>query len=113
MRHRLCATHEITDPGARGFSLMLESGPLDLFIVCSKGEFRAWRNSCPHRGTPLDWNPDEFLDDECEHIVCATHGAFFDIENGRCLSGPCNGQGLTPLRLVAENGSLFLETDQD
>ena len=111
--HRLCTTSDLADPGSRAFSLMLDSGPLDLFVVRRDGQFHAWRNSCPHRGTPLDWNPDEFLDDEGEHIVCATHGALFDIENGICLMGPCSGQGLSPLKVLEGNGELFLEVDPD
>jgi nitrite reductase/ring-hydroxylating ferredoxin subunit len=103
---------ELKDPGSRGFSLTLESGPLDLFVVCNKGEYRAWLNSCPHRGTPLEWTPDDFLDDEGKHIVCATHGAIFDINNGICLMGPCSGQGLKPLQLLVRDETLFLETDQ-
>ena len=110
--HKLCLLGELEDPGSRGFSLMLETGPLDLFVVCSEGEYRAWLNSCPHRGTPLEWMPDDFLDDEGKHIVCATHGAFFDIKSGACLMGPCSGQGLKPLKLLVRDEALFLETDQ-
>jgi nitrite reductase/ring-hydroxylating ferredoxin subunit len=53
-------------------------------------------NRCPHVGTPLDWAENEFLDREGRHIVCATHGALFRIDDGRCVAGPCQGDRLEP-----------------
>lgn len=46
-------------------------------------------NRCPHTGAPLDWMPDQFLDAEGEYIICAVHGALFEIDSGRCVYGPC------------------------
>jgi len=52
---------------------------------------------CPHRGVPLEWQPDQFLDPSASLIQCATHGALFLIESGECVAGPCAGQFLTAL----------------
>ena len=38
--------------------------------------------------------PDQFLSADLQLIVCATHGAQFEIHTGRCVSGPCLGQSL-------------------
>lgn len=54
-------------------------------------------NRCPHRGIPLEWQPDQFLDSSASLIQCATHGALFLIESGECIAGPCAGQSLTAL----------------
>ena len=54
-------------------------------------------NSCPHIGTPLDWTPDRFLSADGRRIVCATHGAEFQIADGLCIRGPCHGDRLEPV----------------
>ena len=43
------------------------------------GEVRAWRNVCPHAGRRLDWAPGKFLKSKEGHLVCAAHGASFEL----------------------------------
>ena len=95
---RLCAIEDVPDGGARGFRLD-PGDPTSLrVIVLRQGDaIRVYRNRCPHRGTPLDWMPDRFLDAAGEHLVCSTHGALFRLEDGHCVAGPCAGEGLEPL----------------
>ena len=50
-----------------------------LFVVRTGATVRAYENSCPHTGGPLDWVPDQFLTREKDMILCATHGALFRI----------------------------------
>ncbi|PIP03003.1 MAG: hypothetical protein COX55_02190 [Zetaproteobacteria bacterium CG23_combo_of_CG06-09_8_20_14_all_54_7] len=59
------------------------------FLICHKGRLQAWKNECPHAGSPLDWIPGRFFSEDGEHLVCHTHHAIFDPESGDCLSGPC------------------------
>jgi nitrite reductase/ring-hydroxylating ferredoxin subunit len=54
-------------------------------------------NVCPHQGRPLNWAPNQFLKDDAGRLVCAAHGAVFELETGRCVSGPCQNAGLTAL----------------
>ena len=37
-------------------------------------------------------------------ILCATHGAAFEIETGSCVSGPCEGDSLTPYPVTVVDG---------
>jgi len=67
------------------------------FITCYQGKLRAWRNHCPHTGSPLDWIPGRFYNDAGDQLVCHTHGAHFDPLSGDCTSGPCP-RGLFPLQ---------------
>ncbi|HHB11610.1 MAG TPA: Rieske (2Fe-2S) protein [Chromatiales bacterium] len=106
-RIRLCGLDEIPDPGARGFRVTCSSGALDIFVVRVDGHVRAYVNRCPHRGTPLDWEPDQFLDPETTEIVCATHGARFRPSDGACLVGPCRGRGLDPVPVETESDVLY------
>ncbi len=58
-----------------------------------EGEVRAFRNRCPHWGTPLD-QAGEPVDTSRGEVVCPMHGARFVAESGECVSGPCVGDHL-------------------
>jgi len=59
------------------------------FLICFNGQLRAWRNVCPHAGSPLDWIPGQFFSEDGTQLVCHTHGACFDPASGDSLAGPC------------------------
>lgn len=93
----LCRLEEIEDGEGKGFVLGSGTARRELFVLREGRRLRAYVNACPHAGTPLDWQPDRFLDAGGSHILCATHGALFEIETGLCIAGPCKGDSLTPL----------------
>ena len=107
-RHRLCSLNDLSDPGSRGCSVELAHGRLEIFIVRKYGELRAYRNVCPHTGVSLDWMPHRFLNAEQTLIICATHGALFEIDSGLCVAGPCLGDSLTPVRIEVVDGEIML-----
>ncbi|MFN2309301.1 MAG: Rieske (2Fe-2S) protein [Gammaproteobacteria bacterium] len=103
-RLRLCRLEALPDPGARGFCLHADAGVRDIFVVRRGETVFAYLNHCPHTGSPLDWQPDQFLNPERSLIQCATHAALFRIEDGHCLAGPCAGQALTPVAVTLIDG---------
>lgn len=108
----LCRLDEIPDGAAKGFRLRDAAGrEVRIFAVRRGGFAFAYVNRCPHRGTPLDWAPDQLLDEAGRRLVCATHGAQFRIEDGVCLAGPCVGDQLTPVPLALEDGVLYAPTE--
>ncbi|MGB5260109.1 MAG: Rieske 2Fe-2S domain-containing protein [Gammaproteobacteria bacterium] len=104
----LCAFDELQDPGSKGITIMCDARPFDLFVVRQGGEVRAYLNSCPHTGGPLDWVEDQFLSIDRRYIQCATHDALFRWEDGTCVAGPCAGDALTALPAVIEEGEVLL-----
>ena len=90
---RLCAPDELPEAQSRGFDVE----DMQLFAVRKGGEVFVYRNRCPHRGVPLEWQADQFLDPSASLIQCARHGALFLIESGECVAGPCEGQTLRPI----------------
>jgi|TARA_B110000971_G_scaffold216773_1_gene252336 nitrite reductase/ring-hydroxylating ferredoxin subunit len=64
------------------------------FVIHYQGNFYAYQNQCMHLEVELDWKENDFLDDEGRLIVCATHGALYNPEDGNCISGPCQGKKL-------------------
>jgi nitrite reductase/ring-hydroxylating ferredoxin subunit len=67
------------------------------FIVNHHGRHYAYVNRCPHAGTPLDSWPNEFFTEDGRFLICATHGAVFEPDSGRCIEGPCPGARLESL----------------
>lgn len=111
MLHPLCHITDIADPGAKGFSLKQGRKERLLFIVKKDDQVYAYENQCPHAGINLEWQEDDFLDMDKAHIQCSVHGALFKIENGDCLGGPCNGEGLTPVETeIDSDGTIFLRS---
>jgi nitrite reductase/ring-hydroxylating ferredoxin subunit len=106
----VCRLDEIADGGAKGLVLPDADGRTLRVIALRTGDaVIAYRNRCPHRGTPLDIRPDDFLDRDGRHIVCSTHGAIFRREDGYCIAGPCAGDRLEPLAVRVENGVVLVD----
>lgn len=68
-------------------------------LLLREGEtLKAWHNACPHAGRRLDYAPGRFLMAGGK-LVCAAHGAQFELADGRCVDGPGRGGGLTPIEV--------------
>jgi nitrite reductase/ring-hydroxylating ferredoxin subunit len=93
---RLCHVDELPDGGARGFD-PFERGCDTVFAVRRGTTVRVWADRCPHHGTPMPWRKDAYLNAAGDRIVCAAHGALFEIDSGACVQGPCLGDRLRPV----------------
>lgn len=111
--HILFPLAALPDGQARGFILPLAgNGPQPGFphpeqriLVVRRGDtVRGYRNICPHAGTPLDWTPDRFMSLDGRYLQCATHGALFQVEDGRCVGGPCRGKSLAAIPVTVTDG---------
>ncbi|RPH65116.1 MAG: Rieske (2Fe-2S) protein [Burkholderiales bacterium] len=78
--------------------------PSAAFVVRYDGCARAFLNRCAHLRAELDWLPGRFFDDSGLYLICATHGALYEADSGRCVAGPCSGGRLAPLRCVERDG---------
>jgi nitrite reductase/ring-hydroxylating ferredoxin subunit len=97
---RLCHCDEVPENESRGFDPTGE-GQDTVIVVHKHDRFHAWRDACPHFGdTPMAWRKDAYLNGDASKIVCAAHGAQFDIESGVCTLGPCLGQALQAVAIV-------------
>lgn len=86
-------------------------GEREWIIVHRDGNaVRAWLNVCPHQGRRLDYVPGKFLLDQGK-LVCAAHGASFELAEGRCVAGPCLGDRLRAVRLEAVGEDAFRVAD--
>lgn len=105
---KLCDLTEIEGGGSNGF-FAERDGVMESYIVLRMGEeVFVYINSCPHIGSPLDFQPGKFLSPDKTHIMCSTHGAMFRIEDGVCVSGPCVDDALTPVQFTVRDGGVYL-----
>jgi nitrite reductase/ring-hydroxylating ferredoxin subunit len=104
----ICALDALPEGRARGIKLEVEGAALALIVLRKGSRVFAYRNVCPHRGTSLDWVPDQFMSVDGAYLQCATHGALFEPETGECLAGPCRGKGLTPVAVAVQQGDVVL-----
>ena len=104
-RDALLRFDQLEDGGLHEIEARLEDNDAESLIVLREGDsVRAWLNVCPHAGRRLDWAPGRFLKDKQGHLVCAVHGATFELQGGECIAGPCRGAALRTIPVVVEDG---------
>lgn len=101
----VCSLDTIANNTAKGYDF----GDLSIFIVKKNDRIFIYKNSCPHLGIELNWQPDQFFDHEGMLIQCHTHGALFIPETGSCVAGPCMGQQLQPLPYCIDNNIIHID----
>lgn len=82
--------------------------PESLILLRAGDAVRAWLNVCPHAGRRLDWAPGRFLLSRDGHLVCAAHGASFELDGGVCVAGPCRGDALRAVAVCVDDGVVRL-----
>lgn len=99
---------QIEDGGLADVEAMLDGDAESLILHRDGASVRAWLNVCPHAGRRLDWAPGQFLKSKDGLLVCAVHGASFELQDGKCVAGPCRGDRLRPVALEVRDGSVYL-----
>ncbi|WP_313954019.1 Rieske 2Fe-2S domain-containing protein [Accumulibacter sp.] len=109
----ICLSADLLDggPGVR-FTVRVHDIEEPAFAVRWRGRAAAYLNRCGHVPVELDWQPTEFFDDSKLYLICATHGALYSPQDGRCLGGRCNGRGLTPLTVEERDGAIYLTASE-
>lgn len=106
MSRSLCRLQDIPDGEGRGFEV---EGGEDIFVVRRGDTAYGYINVCPHAASPLDWVENQFMNLDKSHILCATHGAEFRVEDGFCVLGPCRGRSLTPFAIIVRDGEVVMD----
>ena len=108
----ICAAAALEDGGRSvRFECERDGQAHAAFVVRWRGGIHAFLNYCPHRGTELDWQPGEVFEETRLYLMCATHGALFEPESGRCIAGPCQGAHLQKIPVRQEGDYVVLEHD--
>ena len=105
---RLSALNDIADGGFAEVEATIDGDAASLVLYRLGDEVRAWLNVCPHAGRRLDWAPGQFLKSKDGHLVCAAHGASFELDRGDCVAGPCRGDALRAVQVQVRDGEVWL-----
>jgi len=75
------------------------------------GETAGWLNYCQHfTHIKLDKGSGAPMRDG--EVICANHGAHFEVDSGLCTYGPCEGAYLQAIEVAVRDGGVYL-TDED
>lgn len=105
----LIALDRIADGGFAEVEAVLDGDAESLLLFRDGAQVRGWLNVCPHAGRRLDWAPGQFLRGKDGLLVCAAHGASFELVGGACVAGPCRGESLRAVPLMVRDGAVFLD----
>ena len=105
----ICDSARLSE-GGRGvrFTVRWRGEPASAFAIRYRGRVYAYLNRCAHRQVELDWDPDAFFTTDGASLICATHGARYAPDTGRCLDGPCGRSGLMALPVSEQDGQIRL-----
>lgn len=104
---KICNLEDLNETQAFGANI----NGVEYFVVKDPEDMqlKAYRNACPHLGIPLEVMPHDFLDPQHEYIVCANHGALFQIKDGLCVGGPCKNQFLKSVACDVQGEEVFIK----
>ena len=105
----LIAFNAIPDGGFAEVEAVVDGNDAEsLLLHRDSDRVRAWLNICPHAGRRLDWAPGQFLKTKEGLLVCAAHGASFELDGGTCVAGPCRGEALRPVAVAVVDAMVML-----
>lgn len=106
----LASLDRLGDGELHDIEATVDGAPESLLVLRDGDAVRAWLNICPHAGRRLDWAPGKFLRSKTGDLVCAVHGATFELGAGECIAGPCRGASLRAVALEVRDGTVWVRT---
>ena len=82
------------------------------FVVRFSGLVQGYLNRCAHVPMELDWNEGDFFESSGLYLICATRGAVYAPETGRCEGGPCRGRSLRRIEITEKDNQVFWQPDE-
>jgi nitrite reductase/ring-hydroxylating ferredoxin subunit len=104
----LARREQIENGGFAEVEVVLDGDAESLILHRDGDDVRAWLNVCPHAGRRLDWAPGKFLKSKEGLLVCAAHGAGFELAEGQCVAGPCRGDRLRAVPIELRDDAVYL-----
>ena len=109
----ICASDSLVD-GGKGirFPVSAFGGDGTGFVIRHDGRVHGYLNRCAHVPIELDWAEGEFFESSGLYLMCATHGAIYVPDTGRCAGGPCRGGSLRRISVVERDGQIYWQPDE-
>ncbi len=103
----LCYRHDLVGNNCVELNYRLEDKIFNGFICEHNGLVRAYENSCPHTGSPLNISVGQFFSNDGDTLQCRTHDARFNPKNGHCTRGPCQDAWLRQIKIVVDGDKVL------
>ncbi|MEX3932918.1 Rieske (2Fe-2S) protein [Paraburkholderia phymatum] len=115
---RICASEELVDGGIGvRHNATYAGGDAVVFFIRYDGVAYGYLNRCAHVPMEMDWSEGQFFESSGLYLMCATHGAIYAPETGKCVGGPCRGGRLRPVQVderdTPEGRAVFWLPDGD
>jgi nitrite reductase/ring-hydroxylating ferredoxin subunit len=108
----ICASAELKDGGmGKRFPVMVHGDDTTGFVVRYGGAVYGYLNRCAHVPVELDWSEGEFFESSGLYLMCATHGAVYVPDTGKCAGGPCTGAYLRKIMTTERDGQVYWRPD--
>lgn len=106
----LCPSSALLESGEGvPFEVLYYAQPGRAFAIRYQGQVHAYLNRCSHVQMEMDYQPNHFFDISGQWLMCATHGALYSPQTGRCRMGPCRG-GLIKIEIDEVDGLVHWHT---
>ena len=106
----LCPAQDLKERGlAVPFDVVHGGQTCRGFAVRFENRVYVYLNRCAHVAMEMDFQPNRFFDDSGRFIICATHGALYSPDTGKCQGGPGRG-GLIPIEVSEQDGVVHWHT---
>jgi nitrite reductase/ring-hydroxylating ferredoxin subunit len=108
----ICDSAEIEEGGkGKRFPVKVRGDDTSGFVVRYGGQIYGYLNRCAHVPIELDWAEGEFFESSGLYLMCATHGAVYAPDTGKCEGGPCTGAHLHKIMTSEKDGQIFWTPD--
>jgi nitrite reductase/ring-hydroxylating ferredoxin subunit len=109
---RICPSADLAEGGdGHRFTVSADGKEAPAFVVRFKGQVHGWLNRCSHMPVELDWQPTKFFDTSGLYLICATHGALYAPDTGRCVAGRCMHAGLILVSVTEVDGWIVVNEE--
>ena len=83
--------------------------PASIIVLKNQENYLADKNLCVHMPRELDCEKNTIFDETGKRLRCSMHGIVYDTNTGESLSTMCNGDKLTAIRLIEDEGNLWIK----
>ena len=109
----ICASGELLDGGdGVRFEITSAEKKESAFVIRFHDKVYGYFNRCGHVPMEIDWQKGRFFDHSGLYLICATHGAMYAPESGRCLAGRCAGKGLESLAVSEHDDGIYISESE-
>jgi len=106
--HFLCTFEQLQNTPIQTFDLMVENEQFPVILLLSEDKIRAYHNQCPHAWVPLNRADSNILSGCQQYLQCSSHFAQFNMLDGYCVYGPCQGRSLRRLGAQLVDSNIFI-----